>query len=78
MAEAAEEKELSSIDKVLIENLALTEEVAALRAKLTEYQILEKKMGIRQHLAKKFHVDLDKQEFSVDAKRGILSITQKA
>lgn len=72
-----ETKDLGAIDKLLIENLALTEENAKLRAKISDFQIMEKRIAIRNHLASKFKIDLANFDFEVDSKDNKLKIVPK-
>lgn len=72
-----EVKDLGSVDMVLLENLALLEENAALKHQLNESRIREKKIQLHQHLAQRFKIDTEKFEFSADTKLKKLIITPK-
>jgi hypothetical protein len=72
-----EVRELSSIDQVLLENLALAEENVALRHQIAEAKIREKKMTVRAHLIQRFKIDINKFDFSADTKSGKIVIVPK-
>lgn len=70
-------RDLSSIDMVLLENLALFEENVALKHQLNESRVREKKLQLQHHLAQRFNIDTGKFEFSADTKHKKLVITPK-
>jgi glycyl-tRNA synthetase (class II) len=73
-----ETRELSSLDLVLLENLALLEENNALKQRVAEFQVKEKKIGLQQHFVKRFGIDPEQFEFSADMKsRKLLLIPKK-
>lgn len=70
----SESIELSNLDKVLLENVALVEENAALHNELAKMQIEQKKAQLKNHLVSRYKIDLSKNTFEVDGKTGKLNI----
>lgn len=70
-------RDLSSIDQVLLENLALSEENVSLRHQIGEAKVREKKMALRAHLAQRFSIDITKFDFSADVKTNKIVIIPK-
>jgi hypothetical protein len=68
---------LNNVDKILVENLALAEENAKLRAQIDAMKLDQKKLNLRAHLAQRFKIDLENSDISIDGKTAQLKIAAK-
>lgn len=76
--EAAEASQpLGQIERILIENLTLAERNAELEAENNKFKLIERRNALRNHLVAKFKIDLNLNDFTVDARAGTVKIKPK-
>lgn len=69
--------ELAPFDKLVIENLALAEKNAELESELNKYKLSERRTTVRNHLVKRFKIDMEANDFTVDTRTGTVKVKPK-